>query len=363
MADGTTHRIQDTRETRETRETADTTTHRTSATPPEFGTEHPGGEWNSPSLVAVIGVRHKVAVDGLPEQRIAAIARLQRGCISRHQLLEVGLSVAGVSRLTARGALYRIRRGVFAVGHLAPTALRDDTSALLAARRSVALSHASAAALWDVAPERGDGELVHVVVDGEAASRVWGVCAHRSRRLQPRDVRIRQGLPVTSPARTLLDQAEAESDRTVELAFNELLVRRHLRVADVTELVKRSNGRRGVGILRALVAQQSAPTVSRSRAEELLLALLRSARLPPPLTNAPLLGFEADFFWPAHRLVVEFDSFQFHFTRRALERDRRKDAILIAAGYIPMRITWRELQDEPYAVVARIAETLGRTAP
>jgi very-short-patch-repair endonuclease len=125
-------------------------------------------------------------------------------------------------------------------------------------------------------------------------------------------------------------------------------------------LLHRSNGRRGVGILRSLVAHQASPTISRSAAEKRVLALLRTAQLPAPQTNAPLLGFEVDFFWPDHRFVLEFDSFQFHRTRRARERDRRKDGILIAAGYIPMRITWRELEDEPYAVIARIAATLGR---
>ena len=60
--------------------------------------------------------------------------------------------------------------------------------------------------------------------------------------------------------------------------------------------------------------------------------------------------------------MVEFDSFQFHRTRRALEPDRGKDGILIAAGYIPMRVTWRQLQDEPYALVGRIATALGRAA-
>ncbi len=307
----------------------------------------------------VLGVRHGVTVFGRVDERIAAVAGMQRGRISRRQLLQAGVSYRAIRRRIDRGYLRQLHPGVFAVGHSAPAALAAETAALLVVIPPAALSHGSAASLWGVmaAPDP-----VHIVVAAASAARLDGIRIHRTRALPGRDVQIRQGLPVTSPARTLLDRAETESEPHHRARLHELLVGRHLRVADLTELLARSNGRRGVGILRALVAQQSALRVSRSEAERRLLALLRAAQLPTPLTNAPLLGFEVDFLWPDHRFVLEFDSFQFHFTRRALERDRPKDAILIAAGYIPMRITWRELQDEPYAVVARIAETLGRTA-
>lgn len=259
-----------------------------------------------------------MTVLGRSNERIAAIAAMQRGRVARRQLLKAGTSYAAIRRRIRRGYLHPLHPGVFAVGH--------------------------------------------VLVAADSAPRLAGVRVHRTRNLDAADVRIRQGLPVTAPARLLLDLADIGSDRQIELAFNELLVQRLLRLGDVTELLKRANGRHRAGILRSLVADQSAPTVSRFEAEKILLGLLRTAQLPTPQTNARLLGFEVDFLWPHHRLVVEFDSFQFHRTRRALERDRGKAGILIAAGYIPMRVTWRQLQDEPYALVARIATALGRAA-
>jgi very-short-patch-repair endonuclease len=91
-----------------------------------------------------------------------------------------------------------------------------------------------------------------------------------------------------------------------------------------------------------------------------MLRLLRDARLPEPLTNVRVAGFEADFFWPDQKLIVEFDGYQFHGHRRAFERDRRRDQAHIAAGYTVIRVTWRQLTEEPLAVVATISRVLAR---
>jgi very-short-patch-repair endonuclease len=90
-----------------------------------------------------------------------------------------------------------------------------------------------------------------------------------------------------------------------------------------------------------------------------MLKLLRDAGLPQPLTNTKVEGFEVDFLWPDQKLIVEFDGFQFHGHRAAFERDRRRDQRQIAAGYRVIRITWRQLAEEPLTVVATIARALG----
>jgi very-short-patch-repair endonuclease len=84
------------------------------------------------------------------------------------------------------------------------------------------------------------------------------------------------------------------------------------------------------------------------------------ADLPRPQVNARLHGCEVDCLWPERNLVVEIDGFQFHGSRRAFEYDRQKDAKLAAAGVVVMRFTWRELMENPYAVIARLAQTLIR---
>jgi very-short-patch-repair endonuclease len=89
-----------------------------------------------------------------------------------------------------------------------------------------------------------------------------------------------------------------------------------------------------------------------------MLRLLRAAELPTPRVNARVGRFEVDFLWPAHRLIVEVDGYAYHSDRRAFERDRRRDATLAAAGYLVVRITWRQLTETPEAVIARLASAL-----
>jgi very-short-patch-repair endonuclease len=89
-----------------------------------------------------------------------------------------------------------------------------------------------------------------------------------------------------------------------------------------------------------------------------MLALLAAAQLPVPEVNTHLHGFEVDFLWRAQRLVVEFDGRQFHGHEAAFERDRRRDQVLLAAGYRVLRVTWRQLLDEPLAVAVRIGQAL-----
>jgi len=89
-----------------------------------------------------------------------------------------------------------------------------------------------------------------------------------------------------------------------------------------------------------------------------VLELIRVARLPAPRTNARVQGHEVDLLWPAQRLIVEVDGHAFHHTRAAFERDRRRDAALIAAGHRVIRITWRRLTGEPKAVIAELAAAL-----
>lgn len=89
-----------------------------------------------------------------------------------------------------------------------------------------------------------------------------------------------------------------------------------------------------------------------------MLELIRAARLPHPAVNAQLGDWEVDFLWSRHRLVVETDGYAFHSSRRAFERDRRKDQELQAAGYRVVRFTWRQIADEPEALIATLATTL-----
>ena len=106
------------------------------------------------------------------------------------------------------------------------------------------------------------------------------------------------------------------------------------------------------------MAIQTDPNLTRSEAERRALDLIRAARLPPPETNVRVCGHEVDFLWRRQRLIVEVDGYAFHSSRRSFERDRRKDQALGAQGYRVIRVTWRQLTEEPEVVVATLAAAL-----
>lgn len=199
---------------------------------------------------------------------------------------------------------------------------------------------------------------------GQRGSWARGVVVHRSTILDARDVLIHDGLPVTAPARTLLDLAAELAPRELERMLDTALVQRCVTLRQVGDVIARAGRHRGCVALRELLLAHTHTTFTRSEAEERLLALVRAAGLPDPLVNVRRRGFELDFYWPrdpGRDVAVEIDGYEFHGGRAAFERDRRRDAILRAAGIDVLRFTWRRLTEEPYAVVAELALALAST--
>jgi very-short-patch-repair endonuclease len=306
--------------------------------------------------VWILGQRNRLTVRGGRDARVAAIAAAQRGRVARGQLLAAGLRSGQVSRLLATDRLFALHAGVYAVGHPGPVPLGAETAALLAARDGGLLDHVTAARLWG-AHELPDDGLVHVLVDSRWARAPHGVRIHRTRSWPAVERRLRNRLPVVSPARTLLSLATDLDAREVARAHDALVVAGVMRPREVQELLRRTRGHPGHSALRAIVADASAG-ITRSVAEQRLLSLIRAADLPAPLVNRRLLGYEVDVHWPAARLVVEVDGYRFHGTRAAFERERVRDGRLHAAGFLVIRVTWRQLEREPLAVIARIAAAL-----
>lgn len=133
---------------------------------------------------------------------------------------------------------------------------------------------------------------------------------------------------------------------------------RLVRPAELRAALDRSPGRHGTPALRALLDDDRKPALTRSEAEARLLALLRAADLPPTATNERVGRHEVDFVWHAQRLVVEVDGYAYHGHRAAFERDRLRAAELQACGYKVMRITWRQIEARPEAVIARLTKAL-----
>jgi very-short-patch-repair endonuclease len=201
-------------------------------------------------------------------------------------------------------------------------------AAVLACGEGAALSHQSAAAIWGFAAR---DELAHITITRDVRSRP-GIRVHRTASL---NAVVRNGMPLTDPARTLRDLQRTATAGEVERAREQ---------AAILGLVLDDDDR--------------FPEFTRSEGERRLKQLCRTAGLPLPQMNARVAGYEVDAYWPAHNLIVEIDGWRYHRTRSRFEADRRKDAALQVAGYRVVRITWRRLRYEPFSVSAQLGALL-----
>lgn len=171
---------------------------------------------------------------------------------------------------------------------------------------------------------------------------------------------IREGLRVTSPARTLLDIVPRLDDRSLTRALNELRMDHRLSVLSIEDIVERNPRHPGTRRLRAQIADaQSEPT--RSQLEDAFLELVRGYELPPPQINVRIAGHRVDAFFPEHRLIVELDGWATHGTRHAFGRARRQDAELLAATGIPtMRLSHEDMTKRARQTAVRLATIVSR---
>jgi very-short-patch-repair endonuclease len=296
-----------------------------------------------------------MAVDRRVEERVARVLRSQNAAITYEQLIAAGLSRAAIRARVARGALVAVFYRVYVAGDPVMLPLAAETSALLSLGDAV-LSHRSAATVWGLTPP--DRTTIHVTVPGNPRPRP-GVTIHRVRSLHPADLRIRHNLRLTSPARTMIDFAADASSSELADAFGEARGKRLLSDAALSAALSRAPGNHeGAAVIRKLGREDPGSTYTRSKAERLIRRLMKEAELPQPLVGRRLNGFTVDFLWPDQRLILEVDGHDTHGDRLAFEEDRRRDQIQTAAGHTVVRVTWRQLTQEPMAVTARIAQAL-----
>lgn len=313
------------------------------------------------ALVSPQELRHLLSARGgtdNPGRAIAWIAGRQLGLISSWQLQMLGISRAAITRRLRRGALHRVHRGVFLVGHGLQLSGAREFAAVLACGDKAFVSHRSAAVLWGLTKLAGADVEVSVVA--RSCRSRDGLHVHRLTQLDARDRALKNGIPTTSPARALVDLAASAGPDELEPALAEGRAQRIVRDPELLATLDRAGNRAGVGALRALLRHQGGPRLTRSEAERRLLRLIRAARLPEPEANVRVEGFEVDFLWPEARLIVEVDGFAFHGHRPAFERDRLRDMMLRDRGFEVIRVTWKQLVDQPLLVIAHIARALGR---
>ncbi|HEX6115972.1 MAG TPA: DUF559 domain-containing protein [Solirubrobacterales bacterium] len=242
------------------------------------------------------------------DAKIAEIAARQHGVVTIEQLLWAGLSHSSVRRRVRAGLLHRLYRGVYAVGHTDLSREGRWLAAVLACGPEAALSHASAAHLWSLAPKSPQWAHVTVPGDGGRAKRE-GIVLHRSTTLRPTDVTRRRNIPVTTPARTRRDMGWS-AERT------------------------------------------------RSDLERRFLRLLRAHDLPIPAVNARIGPYTVDFLWRSERLVVELDGYAYHSDRHTFTRDRARDRELARRGFTVLRVADDELASDAPAVARSLISLL-----
>ena len=286
------------------------------------------------------------------DREIAALADRQHGVVDHRQLVALGASRRHVGRRIEAGRLLVLHRGVYAVGHrrLVPNGRR--LAAVLACGEGALLSHASAAALWDLAPDPS-GSRQHVTVSGSGGRAArHGLVVHRGR--DAPGTRI-DGVPVTTVTRTLVDLAGVVRRPALQRALEAAEAQRRL---DAGAVLRTAIGRPGAPALRMLLATEL--PVTRSVFEAEFLELCRRWRLPAPAVNARIGGYEVDFAWVERRVVVECDSFAFHRSRAAFERDRARDVELGRLGFRVLRFTHRQVTSDSAWVADALADALRR---
>lgn len=176
--------------------------------------------------------------------------------------------------------------------------------------------------------------------------------------ISPEDTTKLDEIPVTTVARTLFDLAEVSDPRALERAFEAAERNEQLDMRAVLLTCQRNPGRRAHKQLRSLLPSLSSAEPTRSELERTFHRLCRTTDLPLPQVNVIVAGFELDALWPEARLVVEVDGWEFHKTRAAFERDRARDTALLVAGYHVVRVTFRQLRDDPAAIATTIRSLL-----
>jgi very-short-patch-repair endonuclease len=285
------------------------------------------------------------------------LARSQYWVITHAQLVEMGFSEDAIRWRVAEGRLHRVHRGVYAVGRPHLTREGQWMAAVLRCGEDAYLSHPSAASLWRVRRDL-PGTPIHITLVADVVRTIPGIRAHRRPSLPDSDLTTHRGIPVTTPARTLIDLATILTPKQLEAAVNEADV---LDLIDPetlrTELDERK-GQRGVPTLSTLL-DKNTYRLTETELERRFLRIVRRAGLPLPETQQHLAG-RTDFHWPALKLVVETDAWRYHRTPARQASDNRRMQSHLRAGRTAVRFSHHEIRYEAGRVEELLGELVGR---
>ncbi len=290
--------------------------------------------------------------------KVGDLAGRQHGVVSIRQLkASFGISKGAVEKAVCTGHLRRLYSGVYAVGHTDLTLHGRCLAAVLACGPEAVLSHWSAAWSW------GLGVRSPVPVHGTSPSPRHGrshIHLHRARTLAEEDRELREGIPVTSVARTMLDMAPLVDATRLARFLERAEHGKLLELGAIDSVIARNRGHHGrLRLERAVEIYRPAPW-ARSEFERRFVAAAVAAGLPQPATGWNEIGLELDVYWPEAAFGVELDSWETHGTRGAFERDHERDEKLALAGIETIRVTEERFRRHRDEVMETVATLLGR---
>jgi very-short-patch-repair endonuclease len=276
------------------------------------------------------------------------IASARHGLVTHQQLVAAGVTPHQLRLLLADGSLRQVHATVFRAAGSPPRFEQDLLAATLAADAGAVASHRAALLLWGLV----DGpQPIEVTIRRQQSVHLPSAVVHRSRDLDDAHCTVRHHVPVTKPARTLVDAGAVLSptmfSSVVELALTHKLVSVHGLRQVLDEVGGR--GRNGTGVLRRYLDTRPLGTRPADSVLEPLLARLWRDHGVGPIEFQPTLLLEGrelrpDFLLRIPRLAVEVDGLDCHQGRAALDHDLERQNLLIRHGYLVLRYTVTHLR-------------------
>jgi hypothetical protein len=292
--------------------------------------------------------------------RIIRLAQRHGSVITLRDAEREGASDRLMGRLVDAGVFRRQFRGVYVLAGAPNDHFTQIRCALVAVRSGAVASHDSAA--WLQRLIDSPPAVVDVTASNSSRSRLRGVRVHRSS--IPIPSHSYDGIPCTTPLRTLVDLASRAPASVLDEAVDRALARGLVRLGDLS--LSARSGRRGEGRLRAAVDRRGLiggplPSVLESH----MLRLFRTHRLPVPqaeLVAGPDGCYRIDLAYPDVKLAIEGYGYAWHHTPEQLSHDLERQAKLVADGWTVLAYTWRQITEEPERVAGEIAATHARLA-
>ncbi len=296
------------------------------------------------------------------DRLLSTLARVQHGAFTRRQAIESGVSDRAVDGRVKRGMYAHLYPSVFAFAGSPASWRQDVVAAVLSIGDVAAASHNTAAYLWDMTSSRP--AEIEVITHRHDRVHRDGFVVHESKDLTTGDMTIIDGIPVTIPARTLVDLGASAPLGMVGRCLDTALREAKLTLHEVQRLIKRvaRPGRTGIRVIRLLVEERMALTdLTESALEDLFRSVVLRSGLPVPGAQFEVCDPDGtfvgrfDFAYPRNRALIELDSEKWHMDPDAFQRDREKQNRAHALGWTVYRFTWRQLTTTPQAVISTLA--------